>query len=211
MRFWQIEWNYKVTLTIALTLILLTVVYHQNANNLQEPASDGKFSRFFPRSSDFDQPQWLNKSVEEMSDSEMLKYLHWADRGRCFLSYDFGGRKLVANQRTGSDGQKTVCMDKGVAPEPGKCLIYSVGISNEWTFDDVMDDFGCHVFAFDPSMGVKSHNRSARVHFYNLGLGSEDTDFGPNGWRMRTLSTIYKVTSQLRNLKAQNNSQFRTA
>lgn len=45
-------------------------------------------------------------------------------------------------QWTGIDGQKAVCLDPGVAPEPGACLVYSFGISDDWSFDQVMESYG---------------------------------------------------------------------
>ena len=193
MRFPQIGFPYKI-LSLITIIVLVAIVYNQSSNITEHVTKrvDGLFSLLFPQFDSLDR-SWLNKSVKDMSDSQVLQYLHWADRDSCLLSYDYGGKQLVIGGKSGIDGQKTICMDKGVAPEPGHCLVYSIGISNEWSFDDAMDQFGCQVYAFDPSMGVKSHNRSSRVHFYDLGLGSEDTDSDPRGWKMRKLSTIYQV------------------
>ena len=63
-----------------------------------------------------------------------------------------------------------------------------------------MEDYGCNVFAFDPTMGKEDHNHSARVMFYNLGLSDvnqeraeNDSDkFGKDAWKTRTLATIIK-------------------
>ena len=38
------------------------------------------------------------------------------------------------------DGYKYICLDNLVGG--GKCLIYSFGISNDWTFEDMMDSAG---------------------------------------------------------------------
>ena len=41
------------------------------------------------------------------------------------------------------------------------CFIYSLGIKQKWAFEDFMDDMGCKVFAFDPTVGhpaMRGHN-----------------------------------------------------
>ena len=44
------------------------------------------------------------------------------------------------------DGSKNVCMDYFLpSVKAKKCLIYSFGISDDWTFEDAMADFGCQV------------------------------------------------------------------
>lgn len=94
---------------------------------------------------------------------------------------------------SGLDGQKAICLDPAVAPQPGRCLIYSIGINNEWSFDDAMEQYGCEIFAFDPSMkdSPKQFNRTAKIHFYQLGLGERDY-VTHNGWQMQTLDSIYR-------------------
>ena len=39
------------------------------------------------------------------------------------------------------DGDKFLCFDK-ILTRDSPCLIYSFGISNDWTFEDLMDSFG---------------------------------------------------------------------
>lgn len=75
-----------------------------------------------------------------MSDAEALRYLRWTNATSCSVSYDFGGRVLTYNKVTAIDGQKTVCMDAGVRPEPNRCVVYSFGINNDdWSFEDMID------------------------------------------------------------------------
>ncbi|XP_018018852.1 probable methyltransferase-like protein 24 [Hyalella azteca] len=71
----------------------------------------------------------------------------------------------------GTDGNYKVCLDEGVAPTPGSCTVLSFGINNEWSFDDAMEEYGCDVYSFDPTMSDPEHIRGKRVHFYPLGLG----------------------------------------
>lgn len=72
--------------------------------------------------------------------------MEWSNSSSCRLSNDFGGAMALF----GIDGQKAVCLDTEVRPIKGKCLVYSFGVNNEWSFEDTMDEYGCEVYAFDP-------------------------------------------------------------
>tara|TARA_B100001059_G_C17612304_1_gene465203 strand:- start:111 stop:707 length:597 start_codon:yes stop_codon:yes gene_type:complete len=65
-----------------------------------------------------------------------------------------------------------ICLD--AIPDSG-CVVYSIGIANNWIFDDFMITQGCQVFSFDPSMrGVKKHKRHANHLFEPIGIGIID-------------------------------------
>ena len=134
---------------------------------------------------------WETINPDTMTPTEIVKYLLWTNQTSCSLAHDFGGIMKMNNPR-GYDGQKAVCLDGRVAPLPGKCVIYSFGISYEWSFDEAMEKYGCKIFAFDPSMKMADHQHSKAITFYNLGLGSNSTKQG-NGWIIKTLSDIYTM------------------
>lgn len=74
------------------------------------------------------------------------------DPSACRVYYEFGG---VLNRKPSMiflDGQKSVCVDEGVRPDPDDCLVYSFGNNGEWSFDDQMEVYGCQVHTFDPSV-----------------------------------------------------------
>ncbi|XP_018007209.2 uncharacterized protein LOC108665009 [Hyalella azteca] len=81
----------------------------------------------------------------------------------------FGGQ-LYRNTNM-IDGNKAVCLDENIAPTPGACTVLSFGINNEWSFDDAMEEYGCKVFAFDPTMQQPAHTRGRDIHFQPWGLG----------------------------------------
>ena len=68
------------------------------------------------------------------------------------------------------DGDKFVCMDNIVTGKP--CLIYSFGISNDWTFEDFMDYQGCEIHAHDPTVDFPPR-RGDNIHFYKKGLSEK--------------------------------------
>jgi Methyltransferase domain len=63
----------------------------------------------------------------------------------------------------------------------------------DWKNVNPDEDFGCQIYAFDPSMDMKDSNYTANIHFYQMGISDHDTDQGPNGWKMRSLDSIYKM------------------
>ncbi|KAK4006706.1 hypothetical protein OUZ56_011865 [Daphnia magna] len=127
--------------------------------------------------------------ADSLSGYELLQYFMWSNSSSCNLSHDFGGQ--LGKNPTGIAGQKAICIDSRVAPQPGKCLVYSFGINKEWSFDEHMELYGCEVFAFDPSMGMENHDHSPGIHFYNLGLSNRDEYNIYENWTMRSLLSIY--------------------
>ena len=69
-----------------------------------------------------------------------------------------------------NDGGKFVCFDDlDIWTDEGNCLIYSFGISNDWSFEDQADLLGCTIHAFDPTVEYPS-TRGRGIHFTRLGL-----------------------------------------
>ena len=141
-------------------------------------------------------------SSEDMSSWSMtdlmgfLESSRMTNRSACSVFFAFGGEIHV--DVLYRDGQKSVCLDSGVRPALNNCLVYSFGIDDEWSFDDDMARLGCEVYAFDPSMEATDHNRSARVHFYQMGIWHRnglivvDRKNPDAVWTVMTLSSIYK-------------------
>ncbi|XP_045136134.1 uncharacterized protein LOC123519048 isoform X2 [Portunus trituberculatus] len=69
-------------------------------------------------------------------------------------------------------GMKMVCLDDKFIIKPGSCVVFSFGVGNEWSFEDEFDKFGCKVYAYDPTMNKKDHQRSPNVKFFATGIGS---------------------------------------
>lgn len=143
----------------------------------------------------------------------------------CMVLHESGGGSVPGVQ---VEGAWTLCADTfpSTARDPGRCVVYSFGINGDFSFDDYWDaTMGCRVHAFDPSMGVDTHERSARVTFHNVGVAGEDGTlavrrevkvssaevkrlmdlYGPQGpppeqWRMMSLPS---VMSELGHTRAQ--------
>jgi hypothetical protein len=145
----------------------------------------------------------LDSALQEYSITgnynQLIQYFMWTNSSSCLLTHDFGG--MMMKNPSGLDGQKAVCIDPMVAPEPNKCLVYSFGIQNEWSFDEQMELYGCEVFAFDPSMNMEHHDHSHGIHFYNWGLNDVDKYDRDLNWTLHSLSTIYETLSARHGLK----------
>ena len=96
---------------------------------------------------------------------QIHQLLHSSDRNRCTKTHVLKGENA-------KEPDVHICLD--AIPDSG-CVVYSIGINNNWIFDDVMIEQGCQVFSFDPSMpGVKKHKRHANHLFEPIGIGTSD-------------------------------------
>ncbi|XP_037092955.1 uncharacterized protein LOC119112781 [Pollicipes pollicipes] len=117
-------------------------------------------------------PPMANNSRTVLRD--LFTYITTPHEKTCRKITRFGGQTTWFWDRTaGSDGHKYVCMD----PEfdilgTNQCLVYSFGISTDWSFDWDMERFGCSVFAFDPFVREKAGNQNGTIVLYKYAIGS---------------------------------------
>ena len=79
------------------------------------------------------------------------------------------------------DGHKYICMTELMGDvENGSCLIYSFGVNNDWSFENVMDNFGCRVLMFDPTVNHPA-KLGKKISFEKIGLSAKRDD--KNSWR----------------------------
>ena len=147
----------------------------------------------------------LSQDIGEMTDREMVHYIYLSNSSSCRIIHDYGGKLAKFYNGFGEivnlqsiDGQKSVCMEPDLVPKLNNCVIYSVGVSDDWTFDDAMSKFGCQIYAFDPSLNKSSYDRTPQIHFYNFGIGAEDVERDPaTGWKLMTLQSIHRMLQPL--------------
>ena len=125
--------------------------------------------------------------VDKMTYEEIIDYIRWPNAGSCEFERDFGN---------GTDGRKSVCFDPKLRPDPDNCLVYSFGTIHEWTFDEAIADYGCNVFAFDPTIHQASYIRSKKIVVFKMGLSFEN-ETSPQNWTMLPLKTIYRMMTPL--------------
>ena len=82
------------------------------------------------------------------------------------------------------DGEKFICMDDIIKDIiNGECLVYSFGIMDDFSFEDVLDELGCKVYTFDASVN-HPEIRGKNMHFEKTFIGSENIE------NTQTLGTI---------------------
>ena len=87
------------------------------------------------------------------------------------------------------DGHKYVCADAEFSLlSASDCLVYSFGISDDWSFDYDMESFGCTVHAFDPTTSDTAGHQNGSIYFHRHGVGGWDGD--SDGMSVQTLDTV---------------------
>ncbi|XP_057367476.2 uncharacterized protein LOC130688510 [Daphnia carinata] len=131
---------------------------------------------------------WSSMDVNTMTAKQIMDYFRWNNASSCRLAQYFGGVTFLF----GIDGQKAVCMDPEIMPLAGKCIVYSFGINDDWSFEEMIDRYGCDVYAFDPSLNMTTRNwNDTNIHYFHLGLADHEEQ-SDDGWHVQTLSTIYQ-------------------
>lgn len=71
-----------------------------------------------------------------------------------------------------------------------QCLVYTFGISTDWSFENGMMNMGCEVFGFDPS--VNPHP-GMQFKFHKVGLA--DSTKVDGAYSYMTLSDIFRINN----------------
>jgi len=112
----------------------------------------------------------LSLNIDKNKAKELeLKYyqlLGFPLQGVCRVLKRIGG---LWNRRQ-VDGDKFICLDNFDKMANKDCYIYTFGISNDWTFEDIMDKVGCKIFSYDHTVDFPS-TRGKNIHFKKIGLG----------------------------------------
>ena len=126
----------------------------------------------------------------EMELQRLAAFIGQPQHGACELMQRFGGSLW-----SGSfvDGQYAVCLDRfRPATASGDCLMYSFGVATDWSLDEAMQEAGCEVHSFDPSIGMPEHRRPGPRHwFHNWGFATGEGMADPE-WNVYTYKEIRK-------------------
>ncbi len=127
------NYNRKVLLGILLVIISSFTLIHW-----KESMHDRHNERGFKNESFVLYPDILTVG-------QLMEYLKWPDQKACDRVGYYGGVLIKFDNMSFFDGQKAICLKTGIAPQVGNCIVYSIGINNEWSFDETMEKYGCHV------------------------------------------------------------------
>ena len=96
------------------------------------------------------------------------------------------------------DGHWPVCLDNFRYED---CLVYSVGVSGDWSFDELMGRRGCEVHSFDPTVDLPT-SLAPNVTFHQWGLleGSALPTVG-HAQHLGSLYTLQQVLKRLNHKK----------
>jgi hypothetical protein len=78
-----------------------------------------------------------------------------------------------------TDGSKFIWMADLISDiKNGECIIYSFGIDEDWSFEDVMSKLGCQIYAHNPTVGYP-RKKNENIFFEKVGVASK-TDLKNN-------------------------------
>ena len=174
----------------------------QNHKNFPEPSyveneavieKQGKYRKFKKKLCKLNKSRLINlerfdfsKQKGEQIESTLHAFIMDPTDTACKEKHRFGGGYLSYCHYV--DGGKYMCMDELIYNIlNNECVIFSFGISHEWTFEDMMDDLGCTVYAFDLTVNYPSKRRQ-NITFEKLAIeAKKDT-----GNLLDTLDNIQK-------------------
>jgi hypothetical protein len=94
----------------------------------------------------------FDNSINHLSSMKLIRNRFYQVTSQPLQTYCTVGKQIggVWHGNCGHfDGQKFVCLDKLHGDiQQNKCLVYSFGVSNDWSFEEVMAGLGCQVYDF---------------------------------------------------------------
>ena len=102
------------------------------------------------------------------------KFVQNPHLGRCPRLQRYGGVFQECCQYW--DGHKFVCISELMLDiHNDECLIYSFGVSVDWSFEKAMSEFGCQVLMFDPTVNYPEQVNK-KISFHKIGLSAKRDD-----------------------------------
>ncbi|XP_067661424.1 probable methyltransferase-like protein 24 [Haliotis asinina] len=177
----------------ALTVLIVLLLWLRNNMDHTEPLRKSERSLGYPSILyECDTNNTDADGALTIPDSRVLERMNHQELACLYHSYTTNIQFLCQRkERLGNveDGGWDVCIDNRFRPRK-PCLVYSVGINNDFTFDDAVNGkYNCEVHSYDPSMGLNDHLHKPDVHFHATGLSSYNGKSAA-GWRMRTLDSL---------------------
>ena len=118
----------------------------------------------------------------------------------CFSKERFGSRANDTRYNAFGDGPKFICgvdfIARQTANDGKKCLVYSVGSSNQIEFEKSVHTYmkGCEIHTFDPTLKDDKFigDEYATFHPWGLGLDGKSKTLRGKAWTSKSFATIIK-------------------
>ena len=151
--------------------VLLTKYHEQLCEMDREHVKElQNFNATLPKIPKTFQAMISSKTADYINDF-LHKFVQTPQHSYCNSMQKFGGKFHPICKFT--DGAKFVCMDSILKDiDNDECLIYSFGVAEDWTFEDIMGSLGCKVYAFDPSVEYPKQ-RSKNIFFTKMGVADK--------------------------------------
>ena len=87
-----------------------------------------------------------NKNNFKFVQEEFYKITSQTFSEKCSVVKFIGG-EWISTDFSCAEGSKAICLDQHFldSVKNGKCLVYSFGIADDWSFEDAMGKLGCQV------------------------------------------------------------------
>jgi len=129
------------------------------------------------------------------NDDDYFKLIMDTYKTVCAVKSRIGGHWIGSCPIHAYDGYKFVCMEDLVEDiTNGECLVYSFGVSGDFTFEEQLGKMGCKVYAYDPTVTYPKDLRK-NVEFYQVGVCKEERLL--SGKPCKTLLNIIKSNGHL--------------
>jgi len=144
----------KVLFSVVFVVVFYSfnVIHWQNNREIISLINGQKIGWPITNKCDNEITRFLNQEIDvfqTLTLVQLLEYLRWSNQTACERVGYYGGNILNFGNESLVDGQKAICLDIGKAPQKNNCIVYSIGINNEWSFDEAMETYGCQVDLFD--------------------------------------------------------------
>ena len=93
-----------------------------------------------------------NNRKEDSNKNEMTRdFIRYTCKNRVRIG---GQQKFIRNAPNSLwriDGAWSICLDKAFKLNKNDCLVYSFGISSDYSFDQtIRNEYACNIYSFDP-------------------------------------------------------------
>ncbi|XP_042890740.1 uncharacterized protein LOC122265462 [Penaeus japonicus] len=159
--------TWRGTLKLIIIFILIAVIYPTVYDKVKENRLKNESTR-----DTTDEPVVKIVEVEKENPCPIPALQNFTQFRDAVTTIEMGCQKTKMFGRSSS--RRNICLDEKFNINRTNCLAFSFGINYDFSFEDSLGKFGCKVFAYDPTMKRKDHQRSKNVRFIATGISNYD-------------------------------------